>query len=103
MGSKLSFFSKGVICAILKEVGKLPCEIERAESLHIMEAKMPENRFSIKIGLISKGEDLFGRKVISLTISSIVGGGKNERFDSSLSVEEARRGRLIVGNELYIM
>ena len=88
MGSSLYFFSKGVTCAVLNEVGKIPCEKERAESLHIMEAKMPENCFSRKTGIISKGEDLFGRELINLMISSTLRGEKNERFDWSLSVKE---------------
>ena len=50
---------------------------------------MPENRFSKKIGIISKGENLFKKEMISLMISSIEGGGKNERFDCSLLVVKA--------------
>ena len=43
---------------------------------------MPENCFSKnKTGIISKGEDLFGRELINLMISSTLGGEKNERFD----------------------
>ena len=60
---------------------------------------MPEKRFSRKTGIISRSEDLFGREMISLMISSIEGGEKKERFDCSLSVEEARRERLVVGIE----
>ena len=88
MGSRLYFFSKGVTCAVLNKVGKIPCEKERAESLHIMEAKMSENCFSRKTEIISKGEDLFGKELINLLISSTLGGEKNERFDWPLSVKE---------------
>ena len=66
-----------------------------------MNAKEPENRFSKKIEIISRSEDLFGREVISLMISLILGGEKNERFDWSLSIKKVRRERLVVINELY--
>ena len=81
MRFKLFFFSKTVSCAVLNDAGKVPCKKETVESLHIIKAKMQENRFSEKMGFISKDDDLFGREVISLMILSIVRGGINKRFD----------------------
>ena len=81
MGSRLYFFSKGVTCAVLNEVGKIPCEKESRKFAYnggedAGKLLQQENR-----DYISKGEDLFGRELINLMISSTLGGEKNERFD----------------------